>query len=428
MCIYFLLIRIAAFFGHKKARLLVRGQKQINISNERVTVNGKEVPKNAIWFHAASSGEFEQARPIIEQLRRTGYNAPVIVTFFSSSGYELQKNYDLADSVLYLPFATRRNAKRFIKALQPKIVIFVKYEFWPAYLRELKAHAIPTYSICAIFRPKQRFFRWWGKSQLALLKCFTHLFVQDEASLQLLQRHGITSCSVAGDTRFDRMALVKNSGIKDSSNDRLTPIVQFIEGYEHVIVAGSTWPKDEELLAKYIAMCNERVPEREMTKLILVPHELDEKHLHFIFNLFQGRMVRYSSMIDENLKLTNESRLHILRQAHILVVDTMGLLNAIYPFGQVAFIGGGFGAGIHNTVEAAVYGKPILFGPNYHHFREAEGLIACGAAVSIANYNELETAMNTAIEQSVEIGAKAAAYVQNELGATDRIYHAIFDI
>lgn len=401
-------------FGHKM-KALFRGQRQTLDAEHRVLL---EANKGAIWFHAASVGEFEQARPIIERLRVTGNGLRIVVTFFSPSGYEARKGYEQADGVYYLPFATRRNAKRFIEALQPSMAIFVKYEFWPAYLRELKKRAIPTYSICAIFRPKQRFFRWWGFGAKRVLKCFTHIFVQDEASLQLLTSHGVSQASVAGDTRFDRMITVKDERLA-VNGERLTPIAHFTEGFDKVVVAGSTWPKDEILLMKWLngdATLND-------AKLILVPHEIDEKHMHFIFNLFKGQMVKYSSVIGMKDAI---SRRNILQNARVLVVDTMGLLSATYPFGQVAYIGGGFGAGIHNTIEAAAYGMPVVFGPKYHHFREAQGLIDAGAARSIKEYSELEAALGTALDQHEYIGAKAAAYVQSELGATDKIYKEIF--
>ena len=408
MISYFLLIRIAALCGHTKARALVRGQKE---TKEAVFVK-KSVPRHAIWIHAASVGEFEQARPLIERLRSEQPHRPIVLTFFSPSGYEMRKNYDKVDSVLYLPFATRRNAKRFIEALQPEMAIFVKYEFWPAYLKELKKRGIKTYSISAIFRPTQRFFHWYGKAaSLRLLHCFTHIYVQDEASRRLLAEHGVHDCSVAGDTRFDRVKAVMGNG---SAAERLAPIEAFVRGCERVIVAGSTWPEDEILLQQYIETISERV-EGAGTKLILVPHEIDEKHLHFIFNLFKGRFIRYS-------RATPVSMLH----ANVMVIDTMGLLSQAYRFGHTAYIGGGFGAGIHNTIEAAVYGIPVLFGPHYQHFREAQGLIDAGAARCIKNYNELETALDTALEQHEEIGAKSAAYVAAETGATAKIYEQIF--
>ena len=395
---------MSSAFGHK-IRTLLRGQRQTLDAEHKGLL---ESLHGAVWIHCASVGEFEQARPLIERLKVQGERLKVVVTFFSPSGYEARKNYDKADAVLYLPLATRRHAKQFLEALQPKMALFVKYEFWPAYLKELNKRGIPTYSISAIFRPTQRFFHWYGASSLRLLQLFTHIYVQDEASRRLLAEHGVHNASVAGDTRFDRVAEVKSERVKELTNDRLLPVAHFVEGCERVIVAGSTWPKDEELFVRYI-------DEHPDTKLILVPHEIDEAHLHFIFNLFKGRFVRYSST-------TPSSMIH----ARVLLIDTMGLLSSIYRFGHVAYIGGGFGVGIHNTIEAAVYGVPVLFGPNYEHFREAKGLLDAGAARSIKDYSELEAALETAFEQHETIGAKAAEYVESELGATAKICKEIF--
>ena len=414
-----------------KFRTLVKGQRETlgKEQLERLTQL-----QGAVWIHAASVGEFEQARPIIEKLRsqepRAKSQQPikVVVTFFSPSGYEARKNYELSDGVFYLPFATRRHAKQFLDALQPKMALFVKYEFWPAYLKELHKRNIPTYSISAIFRPTQRFFHWYGATALRLLKNFTHLYVQDEASRELLVSHGIEHCSVVGDTRFDRVVQIANA-VRPSQSDcktanavrpplaeRLLPVAEFVEGCERVLVAGSTWPEDEVLLARYIE-------EHEGSKLILVPHEINEDHLHSIFNQFQGRLIKYSVISNQS----SDIRHNAMRHASVLLIDTIGLLSSIYRFGQVAYIGGGFGVGIHNTIEAAVYGVPVLFGPNYRHFREAIGLINAGAARSIANYPELESALDNAFAEHAEIGAKAAAYVESELGATDKIYREIFD-
>ena len=417
MYLYFLIIWIASLFGHRKARQFMEGRKGIAYHNDSVSIHGHMLPKNAIWIHAASVGEFEQARPLIERIKANNGEQKIIVTFFSPSGYNMRKDYPLADGVLYLPFPTRKNAKRFIRALQPKMAIFVKYEFWPAYLRELKKREVPAYSISAIFRPGQLFFTWYGKWQLASLRCFTRIYVQDETSLQLLQSHGIQQATIAGDTRFDRVMDVK-SGLRED-DPRLIPVAQFTAGCERVIVAGSTWPEDEALLAQYMA--NNLY---QSTKLILVPHEIDEAHLHLIFNLFQGQALRYSTVA----ALSPDARQNAFRHARILLIDTMGLLSSIYRFGQTAYIGGGFGVGIHNTIEAAVYGVPVIFGPNYHPFREANGLIKAGAARSIRNYKEIEAALDTALEQHNEIGAKAAEYVAAETGATEKIYKEIFDI
>ena len=377
------------------------------------------VNRGAVWVHAASVGEFEQARPLIERLRGEQPQRKIVVTFFSPSGYEARKNYAQADAVVYLPLATRRKAKRFLEVLQPSMAIFVKYEFWPAYLRELKKRGIPTYSISAIFRPTQRFFHWYGKGALRLLRCFTHIYVQDEASRRLLAEHGVHECSVAGDTRFDRVNEVL-ALTRERADGRLLPVAQFVENAPRVVIAGSTWPEDEELLQQYM--------EESGAKLILVPHEINEEHLHSIFQRFKGRFVRYTDIAGEQVQTPGMSRLNILQQADVLVIDTIGLLSSMYHFGHVAYIGGGFGEGIHNTIEAAVYGLPVVFGPNYHHFREAQGLIDAGAARSIKNYSELAAALNTALDDYETIGAKAAEYVQSELGATAKIYDEIFAI
>ncbi len=410
MFFYFLLIRIAALCGHKKAQLLIQGQ------SETLKQRTKELNalRGSVWFHAASVGEFEQARSMIERLKREHPEKKIVVTFFSPSGYEMRKGYARADGVFYLPFATRKNARQFIEALRPSMAVFVKYEFWPAYLKELKKRGIPAYCISAIFRPGQRFFQWYGGASRKLLKCFTHIYVQDERSRQLLEKHGITACSVAGDTRFDRVAQVQRDNVQGTKD--LGLIERFAEGCERVVVAGSTWPEDEKLLEQYIQVQRDKVPSTKgQCKLILVPHEIDEAHLHFIFNLFKGRFVRYT-------RATATALLH----ADVLVVDAMGLLNSIYRFGHVAYVGGGFGEGIHNTIEPAAFGRPVVFGPNYHHFREAQGLIDAGAGKSVKNSTELAAALDYALDNHRELGEKAAEYVQSETGATDKIYGEIF--
>ena len=395
MQIYFLILRIAALFGHRKARLLVAGQQETLRS-----LSPEDAPdlRGCIWFHAASVGEFEQARPIIERLKKEQPQTKVLLTFFSPSGYEMRKNYGQADYVCYLPFATRRNAHAFLNKVQPKMAIFVKYEFWPAYLKALRKRQITTWLISAIFRPNQLFFKPWGIGYRQLLKCFDRLFVQDDKSLQLLDKYGIKGGEVAGDTRFDRVNEVKAKAVSVSVAET------FVGDAKQVIVAGSTWQQDEALLARYVT-------EHEDTKLILVPHEIDENHLHQIFLLLKGRCVRYTQATAVNL-------LH----ARVLVVDTMGLLSSIYRYGQVAYVGGGFGAGIHNTLEPAVYGMPVLFGPKYTHFREACGLIEAGAAQSVHNYETLNKALDEAFAHQAEMGYQATEYVKSELGATEKIY------
>jgi len=405
MHLYFLLIRLAALLGHRKAKKLIAGQRQTvkSLSREQWSLPQGEV----IWFHAASVGEFEQARPIIEKLVNNAKTSPkILVTFFSPSGYELRKDYSLADKVMYLPFATRRNAKRFLDIVQPKMAIFVKYEFWPAYLRELHKRNIPTYLISGIFREKQLFFRPWGGWYRRLLHYFTHLFVQDSASADLLHGIGLENVTIAGDTRFDRVKEIADRA-------KQIPVVEaFIQpsgsNFEPanaapVIVAGSTWIPDEILLARYL-------DEHEEVKLVLAPHEIDEGHLHAVFQIFQGRYVRFTEATPLNLQ-------HV----RVLVIDTVGLLSSIYRYGQVAYVGGGFGVGIHNTLEPAVFGMPVVFGPNYQHFREAIGLTACGAGLPVKDYESFAAAMDTALTNHTQLGAKAKEYITAELGATATI-------
>lgn len=426
MHIYILLIRLAALMGHKKAKLLVEGQANTLRLLCQAPAN---MWKDCIWFHAASVGEFEQARPIIEALNeptaslkdRFTERPKMILTFFSPSGYEMRKNYDKVDGVFYLPFATRANAKEFLEIVQPKMAIFIKYEFWPAYLKELHKRTIPTYIISAIFRKSQLFFKPWGKPYRNLLYCFTRLFVQDENSKQLLSQFGIENVDVTGDTRFDRVSAIAKQAKEISLIDRFAgrsgdsdiPIstgrpatAASPEGYK-ILIAGSTWPEDEQLLARYIE-------ERPEVKLVLVPHEIDEEHLHRIFEVFKGKFVRYTEANPSNISHTR-----------ILVVNTMGLLSSIYRYANVAYIGGGFGAGIHNTIEAAVYGVPVLFGPKYDNFREAKGLIAAGAGFGIRNYKELRDRLDEAFAEQNTMGAKAKAYVESECGASETILNSL---
>lgn len=400
MFIYFWILRFAALFGHKKARRLVRGQKSAlsELSEWSSRLDGEKV----LWVHAASVGEFEQARPIIERLHSELPFRKVLLTFFSPSGYELRKNYAMVDKVTYLPFATTRNARKMLGMLPLEAAVMVKYEFWPAYLKELKLRNVPTYLISAIFREKQLFFRPWGKGYLKLLHVFERIFVQDQASADLLGRYGVQRVAVAGDTRFDRVMEVREHA-KD------LPIVKrFVEGAERVIIAGSTWPKDERLLARYME-------ENEDVKLVLVPHETDDKHLHKIFQYYEGRYVRYSEAMDKKI-----------HDCRVLLVDTIGVLSSIYRYGHVAYIGGGFGVSIHNTLEAAVYGMPIVFGPTWQKFREAHGLLEVGAAITVANYREFARGLDTAFATREQMGQRAAEYVKSECGATEKIYNTLF--
>lgn len=400
MNIYFWILRLAALFGHRKARLLVRGQKNAlkEVQEWCRTLYGTSVT----WIHVSSVGEFEQVRPIIERIRKNRSSRKILLTFFSPSGYEARKDYPLVDKVVYLPFATRRNAKKWLKTLPLEMAIFVKYDLWPSYLKQLKKKNIPTYLISAIFRRSQLFFKPWGIGYRRLLRCFTHIYVQDLDSQQLLSKYGITNSSVAGDTRFDRVTEIKKKA------QELPAIEGFTMCEQKVIIAGSTWPKDEQYLARYL---NEH-PE---LKLVLVPHEINQEHLHQIFQLFEGRYTRYTEATPLNVD-----------KCRVLLVDTIGVLSSIYRYGNVAYIGGGFGQGIHNTLEAAVYGIPVVFGPKWQKFREAHGLIQTQAALTVRNYKEFARAMDTALATEQIMGEHAKNYVQSECGASDIIYKALF--
>jgi len=397
MLFYFLLLRIAAIFN-TKARLLVRGQA------ETLGRLSKEISQgdHYIWIHVASVGEFEQARPIICRLRSEHYDKKILLTFFSPSGYELLKDYDGVDNVVYLPFATRWNARRFLNIVKPELAIFVKYEFWPAYLRTLKKRKIRTYLVSAIFRPSQLFFRWFGGPYRRLLKNFTMLFVQDRDSRHLLEQYGIRNVLVTGDTRFDRVYEI-------AQDDKNIPLVeQFARDMPQVIVAGSTWLPDEQFLARYI-------DSHPMVRLILAPHELSADRMWDVFHLFHGRYVRLSEATENSVS-----------HCQTLLVDQMGILSKLYRYGQVAYVGGGFGVGIHNTIEAAVYGMPVVFGPKYKHFREARELIRQNAGFSVKTYEDFEQVMDKLLDDPKEAGTNAMDLIRAEIGATDRIYRAIF--
>ncbi|MEA4935387.1 MAG: glycosyltransferase N-terminal domain-containing protein [Paludibacter sp.] len=389
--LYGLMIFCAGLFN-EKARKLRKGQSEVF-----KLLKGKTDPeKKYVWFHAASLGEFEQGRPVIEQLKKESPDANILLTFFSPSGYEIRKNYNGADLICYLPLDTPRNAKRFLNTVQIAKAVFIKYEFWPNFLMTLSKKKIPVYSISAIFRADQIFFKWYGGWYKSLLKSFQQIFVQDTDSLRLLENNGINNAVVAGDTRFDRVSdLAKQA--------KHIPIVEnFVQGCNKVIVAGSSWPKDEELLIRY-------TKDHTDVKLILVPHEIHEAHLSGIIKLTGENHVRYTQT--ENKDLTNE---------RCLIVDTIGLLSSIYRYGQAAYIGGGFGVGIHNTLEAAVWNLPVVFGPNYQRFREARELIANGGGYTINNYEELENKLNNLLENNAP-GIIAGNYVKQNSGATDII-------
>lgn len=403
MRLYFGLIKLAALFGNEKARKLVKGQARALDDIARYEqMHPERSLEGCVWIHAASVGEFEQARPLIEMLREKQPWKPILLTFYSPSGYEMRFGYDRVDLVTYLPFATRRNAKRFMELVRPSMAIIIKYEFWPAYIRQAAKRNVKLYSVASIFRKEQYFFKWWAGSQRRLLRQFTRLYVQDENSQGLLRRHGIDRVSIVGDTRFDRVMEIAGMA------QPVEVVERFVRDMPQVIVAGSTWPEDEALLFRYVEA-------HPYVRLVLVPHETDEAHLHRIFNIWHGRFVRLSEVNAYNMY-----------HCQTLLVDKMGLLASIYQYGHVAYVGGGFGEGIHNTIEAAVYGLPVVFGPNYIRFREARALINRGGGCSVKNYQELEVALDEMLRDRQNVGQKAAQYVAGELGATEHLYRELF--
>ena len=388
--VYGAFIFIASLFN-EKARLLLKGQRNaFKLLKEKVDPNASYV-----WFHAASLGEFEQGRPVIEQLKKEKPDTKILLTFFSPSGYEVRKNYTRADIVSYLPLDTPGAAQRFVKLVKPAKAVFIKYEFWPNYLLAMQAAGVAVFSISAIFRPEQIFFKWYGKWYRNLLGTFNHIFVQDKLSLDLLEKQGIPNASISGDTRFDRVYDLYTQAKK-------LPLIEEFCRDKPVLVAGSTWMKDEELLVRYLES-------HPGLKLILVPHEIHYAHITEISKLLDGNFVRYSEANPENLKTAN-----------CLVVDVMGILSSIYRYAGVAYIGGGFGVGIHNTLEAAVYSIPVVFGPNYRKFREARDLIGIGGAFSISNYIVLEAQLDRLFKDK-EAGKIAGEYVKRNTGATELI-------
>ena len=403
---YSLLIHFYAFIVamispfHRKARLMRFGQWKTNsILREKIDRNAKY-----IWFHASSLGEFEQGRPMIERVKAQYPEYKILLTFFSPSGYEVRKNYNGADIVCYLPFDTPYRVKKFLNLANPAVAVFIKYEFWGNYLRELKKRGIPVYIISAIFRPDQLFFQWFGVPYRKMLYCFTHLFVQDERSKELLGQYGIRNVTVYGDTRFDRVLQIREEA-KD------LPLVKMFKGDNaFTFVAGSSWGPDEDLFLEYFNTHPEM-------KLIIAPHVIDENHLVEIISKLKRPYVRYTRADEKNVL-----------KVDCLIIDCFGLLSSIYRYGEVAYIGGGFGVGIHNTLEAAVYGIPVIFGPKYQKFMEAIRLLEAKGAYSIKDYDELKALLDRFQADDVfmrETGANAGYYVTSNAGATEKIMHMI---
>ena len=441
--IYLIGVAIGSLFN-KKIKKMWRGEREaVDLLKEKVDPTAKYV-----WFHAASLGEFEQGRPLIEQLKATHPEYKILLTFFSPSGYEVRKNYEGADIVCYLPLDTIRNARRFLRAVHPVMAFFIKYEFWYNYLHILRHRGVPVYSVSSIFRPGQVFFKWYGRNYAKVLHCITHFFVQNEVSLQLLKGIGIDEATVVGDTRFDRVQQIKEQakelpiveafkGIngkgdackgalaedackedlsEDACKDDLSEDACKDDLSENgckgckVFVAGSSWQPDEDIFIRFFN-------DHPDWKLIIAPHVIGEDHLAYILDKLQMKAVRYTQATEQSAA-----------EARCLIIDCFGLLSTIYRYGEIAYVGGGFGVGIHNVPEAAVWGVPVLFGPNNKRFQEAQDLLACKGSFEVTDYDSFNTIISRLISDDKfrhQCGEASANYVKSRSGATDIIMKSV---
>ena len=398
--LYQLLVILVSPFN-KKARTLLRGQR------ETFRILKREVDKNAryVWFHAASLGEFEQGRPLMERFRREHPEYKILLTFFSPSGYEVRKNYSGADIICYLPFDTPSNVYRFFHLIRPEMALFIKYEFWADYMWACYHYHIPFYSVSSIFRPNKIYFRWYGRTYARSLRHVTHFFVQDEQSRELLAKRGfVDNVTIVGDTRFDRVIDVANQA------KNLPLVEKFCKDAPFVFVAGSSWPPDEDLIIPYFN-------KHPGMKLIMAPHVIDESHLHQIEHKLGRKPLRYTEATDENVG-----------DADCLIINCFGLLSSIYRYGQVAYVGGGFGVGIHNVAEAAVYGIPVLIGPNNKNFREAQDLLRMNGCFEITGPTLFNAAMDRMISDPdlrLTRGRVCRDYIFSNAGASDVIFRTL---
>ena len=393
-------VRIASPLNVKARQMSIGWKKWEQHFPKDILVNSK-----VAWFHASSLGEFEQARPVIETFRDRHPDYKICLTFFSPSGYEIRKDYAKADIVCYLPPDTRRNAKRLITMMHPDIAFFVKYDFWFNYLHQLHIRNIPTFIFSAIFRKSQYFFKSYGRWFARQLNCYNHLFIQNDESLDLLHSIGIEHCSIAGDTRFDRVNDI-------ASHAKSFPIVEEFIGDApvKVLMAGSSWESDEENIKQFVDSYSKPL------KLILAPHMIGENHLKEIERLFgEANCIRYSK-INESNKPTESHK--------VLIIDNIGMLSSLYRYATIAYIGGGFGKGIHNILEAAVFGCPVCFGPNYKKFQEANDLIRLGGAKSYSSTSELNKILQEWLDDDTSYNIARTAcknYMNENLGATKKI-------
>ncbi len=394
MYLYLLGVAIYSLFD-EKVRKMWRGEREaFSVLKSQVDPDAKYV-----WFHAASLGEFEQGRPLMELLRQRHPEYKILLTFFSPSGYEVRKNYQGADIICYLPLDTRINAIRFLRLVRPVMAFFIKYEFWYNYLHILRHRKVPVYSVSSIFRPDQVFFRWYGREYAHVLKCVTRFFVQNEESKRLLEDLGLKDVMVVGDTRFDRVLQIKEAA-------KQLPIAEAFSRGHKVFVAGSSWPPDEDVFIDYFN-------EHRDWRLIIAPHVIGEDHLRQILSKLKMSSVLYTQTTPEEAS-----------KADCLIINCFGLLSSIYQYGQVAYVGGGFGVGIHNVLEAAVWGMPVIFGPNNKNFQEAQGLLSVGGGFEIAtddNFAQLMDRLSSDSKFLEESSTVASTFVQGQVGATEKV-------
>lgn len=397
--LYHFLLKVASLFNHK-AKLWIDGRKGMWGRLEEISGKGDRI----IWIHCSSLGEFEQGRPVIEQVKELHSGYKILITFFSPSGYQVRKNFTKADYVEYLPLDTRRNASRFLELVHPSMALFIKYEFWYHFLDQLKRRQIPIYLISANFRENQAFFKWYGSWYRKFLHGFRSIFVQNERSVELLRSIGITNTRVTGDTRFDRV-----KAIAQKSKD--IPLAGSFGNNHFVLVAGSTWEKDELLLQEWLNGNGTHV------KLIIAPHEIKKPQLDKLRSAFDGEAVFFSEADHERIA-----------GARVLIIDNVGMLSSLYKYGNVAYVGGGFGKGIHNILEAATYDIPVLFGPNFQKFEEALDLVSLKGAFPVNSGSDLQSVMERFIQDPAFLkssGAIAGNYVRQNIGATEAVLHIL---
>ncbi|MDQ3843290.1 MAG: 3-deoxy-D-manno-octulosonic acid transferase [Bacteroidota bacterium] len=407
---YFTIAKIGAATGNKKAQEWIAGRRHLF----QELKNNIQPSEHYIWIHCASAGELEQGKPVIEALKKTYPNHKILISFFSPSGYKAGKKYAVADLISYLPLDTKQNAKHFIETVQPKLVVFVKYEYWYHHLKTVRQNNIPLVLISAIFRKEQVFFKWYGLFYRNILHLFSYIFLQDGSSYQLLKTLGVEHGSIAGDTRFDRVIAI-------TTHPQPIAYIDTFTSDQPVLVAGSTWPDDEQMIAEAVSAFTN-------LQLIIAPHEITASHITHLQHLFPDALL-YSKLSEISKHPENTAITPSGNKPAVLIIDNVGMLSRLYQYATIAYIGGGFNkSGIHNTLEAAVWGKPVLFGPNYQKFKEARDLIAMEGASSVQTAGSLKQIIHLLLNDTTELQERSAAarnYVHQNKGATEKIVHYI---